>query len=75
MGNVIKSLFGGSDNSSNAAEIAAQQSAQSQRQALATLANEQAQVDQAAASTTSRANKGRRLLTAIGAPGVATLGG
>lgn len=66
MGKALSSLFGG-DNSS---EIAAQ----NQRQALASLANQQAEVDQATAST-STGKKGRRLLMAVGAPGVAKLGG
>lgn len=66
MGKVFSSLMGGDDQSTKIAE-------QSQRQALAAMANQQAEVDQAAATSTGR--KGRRLLTALGAPGVAKLGG
>lgn len=72
MGNVVSKWLGGGD---NGAALAAQQIETSQRQALAQLANAQSEVDQAASSTATGRTRGRRMLTALGAPGIAKLGG
>ncbi|WP_336800492.1 hypothetical protein [Kaistia sp. MMO-174] len=70
MGKVIKNLFGGS---SDAEKLAREQAASQQRTQLAAMANQQAEVDQAKASSTGR--KGRQLLTFLGGgDGTSTLG-
>lgn len=72
MSGLIDGIFGSRNN--DASRLAAENAAASQRSALASLARSQAQTDQAAASSTGGGTKGRRLLTALGAPGLDTLG-
>lgn len=71
MGKVVKSLFGGGN--SDAEKLAREQAAAQQRTQLASMAGQQAELDQAKA--TSGGRKGRQLLTFLGGgDGNSTLG-
>jgi hypothetical protein len=66
----IATLFGGGSDAG--AKIAQQQAAAAQRRAIAEMARQAAEADQAKSSGGKR--KGRSLLTFLGAEGQATLG-
>ena len=69
MSSVISGLMGGGD---NGAKLAQQQAAASQRRAIADMARQSAEADQAKAGSGKK--RGRGLLTFLGADGQATLG-